>query len=82
MCQSSWKCLLHKAITLHSKPEAQNKSCDEGQEGFANMACHCFTQQRAPEVEVDNLSGNPLEYQYFSTIFREVVERKRGWSAW
>ena len=34
-------------------------------------------QQGAPEVEVDKFSGgNPLEYQYFSTMFKEVVEKK------
>ena len=40
------------------------------------MICKLFQQQGAPEVEVDKFSGNPLEYQYFSTIFKEVVERK------
>ena len=60
----------------HSKPAAENKSRDEGQEGVANMICKLFQQQEAPEVEVDKFSGNPLEYQYFSTMFKEVVERK------
>ena len=40
------------------------------------MICKLFQQQGAPEVEVDKFSGNPLEYQYFSTMFKEVVERK------
>ena len=60
----------------HSKPAAENKSHDEGQEGITNMICKLFQQQGAPEVEVDKFSGNPLEYQYFSTMFKEVVERK------
>ena len=34
-------------------------------------------QQGVPEVEVDTFSGgNPLEYQYFSTMLKEVVEKK------
>ena len=40
------------------------------------MICKLFQQQGAPEVEVDKFSGNHLEYQYFFTIFKEVVERK------
>ena len=60
----------------HSKPAAGNKSCDEGQEGVANMIFKLFQQQGAPEVEVDKFSGNPLKYQYFYTMFKEVVERK------
>ena len=60
----------------HSKPAAENKSRDEGQEGVANMIWELFQQQGAPEAEVDKFSGNPLEYQYSSTMFKEVVERK------
>ena len=40
------------------------------------MICKLFQQHGAPEVEVDKFSGNPLEYQYFSAMFKEVVERK------
>ena len=40
------------------------------------MICKLSQQQGAPEVELDKFSGNPLEYQYFSTMFKEVVERK------
>ena len=32
----------------HSKPAAENKSHDEGQEGVANMICKLFQQQGAP----------------------------------
>ena len=40
------------------------------------MIWNLFQQQEAPEVEVDKFSGNPLDYQSFSTMFKEVVERK------
>ena len=60
----------------HSKPAAENESRDEGQEGVSNTICKLFQQQGTPEVELDKFSGNPLEYQYFSTMFKEVVERK------
>ena len=42
------------------------------------MICKLSQQQGAREVELDKFSGNPLEYQYFSTMFKEVVERKIG----
>ena len=40
------------------------------------MIYRLFQRQGAPEVEVDKFSGNPLKYQYFSTMFKEVVERR------
>ena len=60
----------------HSKPAADNKSHDKGKEDVTEMICKLFQQQGAPEVEVDKSSGNPLKYQYISTMFKEVVERK------
>ena len=60
----------------HSKPAAENESHNEGQEGVANMICKLFQQQGAPEVEVDKFSGNALKYQYFSAMFKVVLERK------
>ena len=35
----------------HSKPAAENKSHDEGQEGIVNMICRLFQQQGASEVD-------------------------------
>ena len=60
----------------HSKPAAEKESHDKGQEGIANMICKLFQQQEAPEVEVDKFSGNPSGCQYFSTMFKEMVQRK------
>ena len=60
----------------HSKPAAEYESCGKGQEGIADMIWKLFQQLRASEVEVDKFSGNSLEYQYFSTMFKEVVDRK------
>ena len=30
----------------------------------------------APDVDLDTFSGDPLEYKYFRTSFKEVVERR------
>ena len=79
LCENSFRLLgpsTTKGNQRHSKPTAENKSRDEGQEGFANMIFKLFQQHGTPEVEVDKFSGNPLKYQYFSTIFKEVVEGK------
>ena len=32
--------------------------------------------QTAPDIDIDVFSGNPLDYKYFRTTFREVVEKK------
>ena len=68
--------LLQKAINVTQNLQPENESHDEGQEGVTNMICKLFQQQGAPEVEVDKFSGNPLKYQYFSAMFKVVVERK------
>ena len=32
--------------------------------------------QGAPEVEIDKFNGNPLEYQYFVSMFNQLVEKR------
>ena len=79
MCENSCRFLgasTTESNQCHSKSAAENESHDEGREGVANMICKLFQQQRVPEVEVDKFSGNPLKYQYFSAMFKVVVERK------
>ena len=60
----------------HSKSAVENESHDEDREDVWDMICKFFQQQGVPEVEVDKFIGNPLEYRYFSTKLKEVVERK------
>lgn len=59
----------------YSKPEADYKSHAEDQEDAKDIICKRFQQQGAPKVEVDKFSGNPLEYQCFSLMFKKVVEK-------
>ena len=40
------------------------------------MICKFYQQKGSPEFEVDKFSSNHLKYQYFSTLFKEVIERK------
>ena len=64
-------------------PEGENRKRSSGNHRRAevsntatNMIFDFLRQQGAPEIEIDKFSGNPLEYQYFSSMFKEVVERK------
>ena len=41
-----------------------------------NVLCLLLKQQAAPDVEIDTFDGNPLNYSYFMTLFKETVERK------
>ena len=40
------------------------------------MMCDLLCHQSAPEVEIETFRGDPLEYHYFISVFREVVELK------
>ena len=41
-----------------------------------NVLCLLLKQQAAPDVEIDAFDGNPFNYSYFMTLFKETVERK------
>ena len=49
---------------------------DEECKGVSEMICKLLQYQGAPEVETDKFNGNPLEYQYFVSMFNQVVEKK------
>ena len=38
--------------------------------------CDLLHHQSAPEVEIETFRGDLLEYHYFISVFREVVELK------
>ena len=38
--------------------------------------CDFLKTQSAPNVDMDYFSGNPLDYQYFMSLFEELVEKK------
>ena len=38
--------------------------------------CTLINQQSAPDVDIDVFNGNPIEYKYFISIFKEVVESR------
>ena len=42
--------------------------------GVTDMMYKLFLQQTSPDIEIDVLDGNPLEFNYFISLFEEVVE--------
>ena len=44
-------------------------------EEMYDLLINMIQQQAAPEVELECFDGNPLEYNHFVNLFREVVEK-------
>ena len=40
------------------------------------MMCKLLSQQSATNVDIDVLDGNSLEFNYVTSMFEEIVERK------
>ena len=40
------------------------------------MICKLLQQQTALHVDIEKFDGNPINYQYFTSIFKEVVENR------
>ena len=43
---------------------------------LSRMMCDLLRHQSAPEVEIKTFNYDPLEYYYFISVFREVMELK------
>ena len=50
----------------------KNKNTEE----LSQMMCNLLRHQSAPNVEIEIFTGNPLDYHYFMSVFKEVVEYK------
>ena len=49
---------------------------DEERKGVSEMIWKLLQYQGAPEVKIDKFNSNPFEYQYFVSMFDQVVEKK------
>ena len=38
--------------------------------------CNLLKRQAALDVDIDKFDGNPINYHYFTAIFKEIVESK------
>ena len=70
-------------VTELQVPELQDNTLrkirrrhDEERKGVSEMICKLLQYQGAREVEIDKFNSNPLEYQYFVSMFNQVAEKK------
>ena len=50
----------------------KNKNTEELSQIMCNLLCH----QSAPNEEIETFIGNPLDYHYFMSVFKEAVAYK------
>ena len=72
---SKGETLKHKETLKPSEAENKPAGGSSGMKHLADLCRHLKTQS-APDLEMDYFSGDPLQYQYFSALFRELVEKK------
>ena len=61
-----------------TKKIRSSKDGDQKQrgEGFARMMCKLLSQKSAHNVEIDVFDSNPLEFNYFMSVFDKMVRSK------
>ena len=64
-----------KQEQVNTEGRSKTKSSDVSPD-LSRMMCDLLRHQSAPEVEIETFRGDPLEYHYFISVFREVVELK------
>ena len=62
-------------ITDNTSRTIRNRN-DEECKGDSEMIYKLLQYHGAPEVEIDKFNGNALEYQYFVSMFNQVVQKK------
>ena len=69
------------AVDCMERPEgkAEERNSEEGRKStdmirLNELMVQALKLQSAPRVEIDSFSGDPLEYNYFITTFKDVVE--------
>ena len=62
--------------TVGMENEEIDRTVTAGQADITSMLCNLLKQQSAPDVDLDVLDGNPLEYHNFMTMLHELVEKR------
>ena len=62
-------------ITDNTSRKIRSRDGEKRKE-VSDITCKLLLYQGAPEVEIDKFNGNTLEYQYFVSMFNQVVEKK------
>ena len=64
-----------KQEQVNIEGRSKTKSSDVSPD-LSRMMCDLLRHQSAPEVEIETFKGDLLEYHYFISVFRKVVELK------
>lgn len=54
---------------------SKKTQAEQNKESPTEMICQLLRQKAASHEKMDVFSEDPIDYQYFQTIFREVVEK-------
>ena len=71
-----------KIVQNQSHPEQGNKETNieptipQHQTNHLNDLCNLLKMQSAPDIDMDVFTGDPLDYQYFMSLFEELIEKK------
>ena len=72
----------HNATTEQRTKEFKSSKYgnqNEKDDGLTGMMYKLLSQQSAPNVDLDISDGNPLEFDYFMSIFEEMVDREQAY---
>ena len=69
----SGRSIKHEQVNTEGR--SKTKSSDVSPD-LSRMMCDLLCHQSAPEVEIETFKGDLLEYHYFISVFRKVVELK------
>ena len=50
--------------------------CQKSSIEVSDISCQLLKQRSTPDKDIDVFDGNPLNFKYFMTLFREGVESK------
>ena len=63
-------------VNLSNKTAKEELVHGRNQNNITEMMCELLRQQAAPELEIDIFDSNPMDFDYFMAVFKEVVENR------
>ena len=63
-------------VNLPNKTAKDELVYGRDQKNITGMMCELLRQQAAPELDINMFDGNPMDFNYFMAVFKEVVENK------
>ena len=62
-------------VNLPNKIAKEELVHERDRKNITEMMCELLRQQAAPELEIHIFDGNPMGFNYFMAVFKEVVEK-------